>query len=239
MGTIFLLALAAAFYPQLLAVVVVILTRPNPNPKPLLWACYAGSLLVSVGGAIVILAIFRSRGSFVGASSHRLSPATYVTVGATAVALAIFVASSRGRELIGRDVPVVGGRKQRNSQRSTTVARMKSRAELALRDGSLAVAGVVGALLALPGPFDLLALGHLARGDYTAIVAGALIVAFALIKFVLIEVPIASYALDPDGTAARVDRLSAWMQANKIAVVAVVVAVIGLVLIGRGISAVG
>ena len=237
MGTIFLLALAAAFYPQLLAVVVVILTRPNP--KPLLWACYLGSLLVSVGAGIAILAIFRSRGSFAGASSHRLSPATYLTVGAIAVAVAIFVASSRGRELIGREVPVVRSRKKRNPQRSTIVARMKSRAELALRDGSLAVAGVVGALLALPGPFDLLALGHLARGAYTAIVAGALVVAFALIKFVLIELPIASYALDPDGTAARVDRFSAWMQANKIAVVAAVVAVIGLVLIGRGISAIG
>ena len=38
MGSIIVLALAAAVYPQLLAVVVIILTRPNP--QPLLWACY-------------------------------------------------------------------------------------------------------------------------------------------------------------------------------------------------------
>ena len=38
MGSFILLALAAAVYPQLLAVVVIILTRPNP--RRLLWACY-------------------------------------------------------------------------------------------------------------------------------------------------------------------------------------------------------
>jgi hypothetical protein len=43
-GSIILLALAAAVYPQLLAVVVIILTRPNP--QPLLWGCYLASLLV-------------------------------------------------------------------------------------------------------------------------------------------------------------------------------------------------
>jgi hypothetical protein len=60
MATILLLALAAAVYPQLLAVVVIILTRPNP--RPLLWACYLGALLVGIGGSSAILAVFRARG---------------------------------------------------------------------------------------------------------------------------------------------------------------------------------
>ena len=148
MGTILLLALAAAVYPQLLAVVVVILTRPNP--KPLLWACYLGSLLVTVGTSVAILAIF--------------------------------------------------------------------------------------ALLAVPGPFDLIALGHLARGGYGPVEAGAIIIAFALIKFVLIEAPIVGYAIDPAGTATKVHRFSAWMKSNKLAVVAIVVGVIGVALIGTGLS---
>jgi hypothetical protein len=62
MATILLLALAAAVYPQLLAVVVIILTRPDP--KPLLWTCYLGSLVVGVGCGIAFVAIFRSRGSW-------------------------------------------------------------------------------------------------------------------------------------------------------------------------------
>jgi peroxiredoxin family protein len=72
-GSIILLSLAAAVYPQLLAVVVIILTRPNP--QPLLWACYLASLLVSVGSSVVIFAVFHSRGSVAGTSSHRLGPA--------------------------------------------------------------------------------------------------------------------------------------------------------------------
>jgi hypothetical protein len=61
MGPILALALAAAVYPQLLAVVVVILTRPSP--RLLLWACYLGGLCVSVGSSLAILAVFRARGS--------------------------------------------------------------------------------------------------------------------------------------------------------------------------------
>ena len=219
MGAIFLLGLAAAVYPQLLAVVVLILTRPNP--KPLLWACYLGSLSVSIGAGIAIFAVFRSRGTIAGTSSHRLGPATYLALGTVALALAIFVASRRGRDRAGT------GRKK------------KSRAERAIRGGSPAVAGLVGALLALPGPFDLLALGRLARGDYTAIAACVLIVAFALIKFALIEIPILGYAVDPDATADRVAHFSGWMHANKLVAMAAAVAVIGLLLIGRGLSALG
>ena len=94
MGTIFALALTAAVYPQLLAVVVVILTRPNP--KPILWACYLGSLVVGVGCGAAILAVFRARGSVAGTSSHGLSPASYFVVGGIALVVSIFVATRFG-----------------------------------------------------------------------------------------------------------------------------------------------
>jgi Sap, sulfolipid-1-addressing protein len=64
-------------------------------------------------------------------------------------------------------------------------------------------------------------------------------VAFALTKFVVIEVPIASYTVDPDGTAARVGRFSRWMHANKLAGVDAVVGLVGIVLIAEGISRLG
>ena len=71
------------------------------------------------------------------------------------------------------------------------------------------------------------------------IVAVAAVAGFALIKFMLIEVPIAAYMIDPDGTAASVDRFSRWMHDNKILVVAAFVGLVGLLLIGRGISNLG
>jgi hypothetical protein len=236
-GTILLLALAAAVYPQLLAVVVIILTRPNP--QPLLWACYLAGMVVSVGSSVVILAVFRSRGSIAGTTSHRLGAGTYLAVGAIALLLAVVMGTGRGRALATRASPA--GRRSRSRERDkpSAKAKLRTRAEGALREGSLMVAALIGVLLAIPGPFDFLALGRLARGGYGALVAVVVMVGFALVKFVLIEIPIAGYAIDPDGTADRVSRFSSWMQANKLAAGAAIVAVVGIVLIGRGISALG
>jgi len=79
MATIVLFAMAAAVYPQLLAVVVIILSRPQP--KLLLWACYLSSLFVAVGSGIGFVAIFRSRGSVAGTSSGGLGPSAYLAGG--------------------------------------------------------------------------------------------------------------------------------------------------------------
>jgi hypothetical protein len=98
------------------------------------------------------------------------------------------------------------------------------------------VAAGVGAVLGVPGPFDFVALGRLARGDYRTLVLVVALVAFTLLKLLLIELPLLSYTLQPEATAARVDRFAAWMSAYKIEVIAGVVAVVGAVLIGRGIS---
>jgi Sap, sulfolipid-1-addressing protein len=237
LGAIILLALAAAVYPQLLAVVVIILTRPNP--QPLLWACYLASLFVSVGSSVLIFAVFQSRGSVAGTSSHRLGPAAYLAVGAIAVLVAIAMSSRRGQALFDRGRSEPGRPRPSRRPGSAAVSRTRARAERSLGEGSLVVACVVGALLAMPGPFDLLALGRLARNGYGVIAATGVMVVFALIKFALIEVPIAGYTVDPDGTAARVSRFSGWMQANKRIGVAAIVGLFGLVLIGRGISGLG
>jgi hypothetical protein len=236
-GSIILLALAAAVYPQLLAVVVIILTRPHP--QPLLWACYLASLAVSVGSSVLIFVAFRSRDSVAGTSSQRLGPAAYLTFGAIAVLVAILMNSRRGRELLDPDRPRRRRPRSRVRPGSATVARTRARAEQSLSEGSLIFACVVGAVLAVPGPFDLLALGRLARHGYGVVAAAVAMFVFALIKFVLIEVPILGYTIDPDGTAARVNRFSAWMHANKRVGVAAVVGLFGLILIGRGISGLG
>lgn len=231
MGTVLLFGLAAAVYPQLLAVVVVIVTRPNP--QPLLWTCFLASLIVSVGSSVAILAVFRAHDSVAGASSHRIGPTTYLVAGAVALLIGILMGTRRGRKFVDQATAMRPreGRRGRESPKAT--AKMHARAEQALSQGSLLVAGVVGALLAIPGPFDLLALGRLARSGHGVAVGTAVMIVFALIKLLLIEIPIASYAIDPDGTAVAVRRVSSWLRANKLAVV---VGLVGILLIGRGIS---
>jgi hypothetical protein len=237
MAGILALGLGAAVYPQLLAIVVVILTRPNP--KRLLSACYAAAVCVSVGAGIAVLLAFRDRSSVAGSTSHRLGASAYLVIGAIALLAAILMASERGRALLGANLRWVRsrGRKPRGGSRSTE--RAPGRAERLLHQGSVLVAVGVGAVLGIPGPFDLLALGRLTRGGYGLIASIGVVIAFNLIKFLLIEVPLLSYAIDPKGTAGRVEGFSAWLRIHRIKVIAAVVGLVGLVLIGRGITRLG
>jgi Sap, sulfolipid-1-addressing protein len=232
--TILALGFAAAVYPQLLAVVVVVLTRPNP--QPLLWACYLGGVAMTLACSAVVLVAFRGRESIAGSSSRGLGAVTYLIAGTIALLLAALVAARPGRDLLGRARPRVRLRRAAREHGSKSHSRPQSRTERLLEHGSLGVALGVGMILGIPGPFDLLALGRLARSDYDTIVAVVAVVAFTLIKFLLIELPIISYAIHPDATALRVARFATWMKARKIDVIAGVVGVIGVVLIGRGVS---
>jgi hypothetical protein len=229
------LGLGAAVYPQLLAIVVVILTRPDP--KALLWACYLGAVSVSVGCGVAVLLAFRDRSSVAGSTSHRVGASVYLVIGATTVLVAILLATERGRALLSTNLRSIRphGRERRSSGPGS-VERLKARGVGTLAQGSLVIAVGVGAVLGVPGPFDVLALGRMTTAGYSVIASIGVIIAFNLIKFLLIEIPIISYMLDPDGTAARVDRVSVWLRENKMTAIAAVVAIIGLVLIERGIA---
>ena len=233
-------ALAAAAYPQLLAIVVVILTRPEP--RRLLWACYVGALSVSIGCGVVVLLLFRDREGVVGSTSHRLGAAPFLVVGAVGVVLGLLITNERGRAQLGSKVPRIRRRRATppgEPARPGAASRWKESATGALARGSVMVAIGVGAVLGVPGPFDVLALGRVVTAGYALVSAIVIVVVFNLIKFILIELPILSYAIDPNGTAARVDRFSLWLRANQIRVIGLVIAVIGLVLIGRGVSRLG
>jgi hypothetical protein len=236
--TILALGLAAAVYPQLLAVVIVILTRPGA--RRLLWACYLGAASVSVGCGAVVLLVFRDRGSVAGSTSHTLGASVYLVAGAIAVLIAVLVVTSeRGRGVIAGGLARVSSVGRKTSDGSGALDGVKARARQGLTQGSFAVAAVVGVALGIPGPFDVLALGRLARGGNSLAVSIVMLLVFNLVKFLLIEIPLLSYTLHPDRTAARVHRFSAWMREHRIGVIAVVVAVIGLLLIARGIARLG
>ena len=236
MPTIVWLALAAAVYPQLLAIVVVILTRPDP--RRLLLACYLAAFWMSVACSVLILLVFRDRGGVAGSTSHRVGASVFLSVGVIAVLIAILMLTEGGRRLLSR----VSGERlphRRRPRGSGLVERQMAHAHGALARGSVPIGVAVGTALGILGPFDMLALGRLARGGYAVLAAVLTIIAFSVVKFVLIEIPIASYMLNPDGTAARVGRFSTWMRAHHMTFVAVVVDVVGVVLIAQGVSRVG
>jgi len=172
MSHIILLGFASAgsLTVQLLAVVLVIMTRPNP--EPLLWAFWLSAMVVSCGVSGIVLAVFRAKGTFLGTTSKTVSPTIYLVVGAIALAVAIFAATRRGRELIGREMDKrqsSGGPDAHGSigdRAQAKVQEVKVKAQEALKRGSVWVAIGAGVFLGAPSPHSLAAAGLMVRDGY-------------------------------------------------------------------------
>jgi hypothetical protein len=91
--------------------------------------------------------------------------------------------------------------------------------------------------LGAPSPFSLGAVGIMVRNGYRLPTQILLIVGFSLVTYLVVEVPIISYAIRPEGTAAGVERFSTWLETNKIQAAAAAAAVVGIVLIIKGLTA--
>ena len=233
------LANAGSLFVQLLAVVLVILTRPRP--RPLLWAFWLSALVVLCGISAVVLAVFRAKGTILGSTSTTVSPTAYLVVGVIALAVAVFASTRRGRELIGREIeksealdPQPTG--SRGDRAKAKVGAAKAKAEESLKQGSVWMAILVGVVLGAPSPFSLAAVGLMVRDGYGLVTQLLLILVFGLITYLVVQVPIISYALAPERTTARVQEFSIWLGTHKIQAVAAVAAVIGVVLIIKGLT---
>ena len=225
---------------QLLAIVLVILTRPNP--KPLLWAFWLSALVISCAVSGIVLAVFRAKGSFLGTTSKSVSPTVYIVVGVIALLVAAFAATRRGRELIGREMEKRqnGGEPDAHGsiadRAQVKAEEVKAKAEEAMQRGSVWVAILAGVLLGAPSPFSLAAVGFMVRDGYRLPIQLLLILIFSLISYVVVEIPLISYAVSPKATATRVEAFSTWLGTHKIQAAAAVAAVVGVVLIIKGLT---
>jgi len=92
-------------------------------------------------------------------------------------------------------------------------------------------------VLGAPTPFSLAAVGTMVRNNYSLPVQLLLILGFSLVTYIVVELPIISYAVRPDATAAQVDAFSTWLGENKIQAAAAAAAVVGVILIIKGLTA--
>jgi len=233
------LANAGSLLVQLLAVVLVILTRPRP--RTLLWAFWLSALLVSCAVSSIVLAVFRAKGTFLGTSSTTVSPTIYLVVGVIALGVGVFAATKRGRELIGREIEKSQAAEPNpkgslGDRAKAKADEVKAKAEDAMKQGSVWVAILVGVFLGAPSPFSLAAVGLMVRNGYGLVTQLLLILVFGLITYLVVEIPVISYAVSPEGTATRVEAFSTWLGTHKIQAVAAVAAVIGVVLIIKGLT---
>jgi uncharacterized protein YjeT (DUF2065 family) len=227
-GEIILLALGASIFPLLLACVAIMISRPEP--RRLLIAFYVGGLVTSVSIGIATLAVLKSGDSALGSTRSAPAPGVSIVTGALGLLLAWLMVSSRGHAMLDR----WGGRRRRRKPKAEAGP---SWAERSLGGASWKIALLVGAVINLPGPFYLLALGKIAKAGDSTPHAVALILLFNLIMFWLLEGPLGGYLVAPEKTTKWVAGLSQTISNNGLRITGSFVGVVGLGLIVQGITA--
>jgi hypothetical protein len=210
-GELLLLAVASAFYPLYLAVVVVAFTTDNPSRVLFPYLLGAFTALIPVG---LLLVLAFDGASFTRDQRSPLSPALDITIGCLLVLAALVLRRWR--------TPDPATQKQGLSTRM-------------LSGGKVSLAAAAGLLMNLvPGPAYVIGLKNIAVGDYSTGEEIALIVGFNLIQLSLIELPLIGGVLAPARTAEFAKRFNAWLRRNGRLLVAAVSAALGIYLIARG-----
>ena len=79
--------------------------------------------------------------------------------------------------------------------------------------------------------------GHIARGGYSTAQQLGLTLRFNAIMFLLLEVPLVGYLLQPDATTKHVAATSRWLNANGLRITGALIGVLGAGLLIQGIAA--
>jgi hypothetical protein len=220
------LALGSAIYPTLLALVVLIIGRPNPRRLLLGFLCGALTTSLAIGCAIVF---GLTSSNAVGGSDHTVGPGVNFVVAGLMLLLLWILATDRDRGLRER--------RARKKEARAGDDRDPLSQRLLARD-SVWIAFVVGMALNLPGALYLVALKDIAAADLPTSQAVLYIVLYNLIMFQWAEIPLIGYAIAPERTEAAVKSFNDWIGAHtrKIAMT-LCVAAAGY-LIARGLAAV-
>jgi hypothetical protein len=227
LASIFFLSLLAMFTPTLLAAVTVMMLLPNP--KRLMLGYLLGAYLTSITAGLLI--VFSLHGSASESTAHTMGPIEDIVVGLVALLVAYVLGS-------GRDAPLRERRHRRQEAKEAKQGadgKKESFPERMLGRGSPRVTFAVGVLLTFPGVSYLTALDRMAKLDAGVPATVALVVVFCLIQQLLLEVPLLGYVFAPDWTKDAVIRFRAWLGHNGRRMGVRLAAVIGVLLIVRGV----
>jgi hypothetical protein len=213
-----LLAIASAFWPIL--VVVDLVALRTSQPVPLLAWFLAGGLLTTISEGLLI--VFVLDGTTAGSSRSSVGGWANIIGGCVALLAAYLLWARAVRS--GSERPA-----------AQAPAKKASRTERMIENGGLYAfaAGVV--LNIFPGIFPLIALRNISALNYGNGAKILLIVGLYLCTFALIEVPLIGLLVAPARVEPWVRGLNGWLNRNGKRVGIDVLAVVGLILIVRGI----
>lgn len=221
MGQVFLIAVVSALDAGLLTATVVLLGRPQPARQ--LGAYLLGGMGFSiVFGLLIVIALH--------GSNLRIGRSTRGVIELVAGALLVLVAAG---ELSGRSLH---WHPRRTRKREDDRARRPSLRDRALGHDSLWIAWAAGALYSAPGAYYLAGLALLAKQNVSATTSVVVILAFNVIQFALIELPLLGLVLIPERTRSVTEKLNDWMTTHRRIVIVFLAGAIGAYLLISGVS---
>ncbi len=223
---IFALSLFAMFNPTLLAAVTVMLLLENPKRLMLGYLLGAYTTSITLGLAIVFSL---QDSSFESTSRSTISPAEDIAVGLILLLVAYVLGT-------GRDEPLRERRQRRKEKKAEGSEPKEPWVQRMLGRGSPRITFVVGLLLSFPGVSYLDALSHMADLDPGVVPTVLLVLFFCLMQQIFLELPLLGYVFAPDKTQDRVVRFRSWIDANGRRAAVIGAAVLGVLLIIRGLA---
>jgi len=213
LATVLIMALAVSIEPYRIGMTALMLNRPRPALQLSAFLCGGFAMGTTVG----LIVLFAFRRILLGTSVVTV-PRIQLLIGLIVVLIAAVVAV----DLFGRLVP--------------RPAKWVRPAIGLLKGDSLSVAGIAGLSIALPSVDYLAALAVILASGAAARTQVAVLVAFNVVAFALVEIPLLAYLLAPTPTARAVTALHAWIRSRRRRDVAVALAVIGCAFIVAGAS---
>ena len=225
------MALWSAFYPALLAMVVLILARPNA--RRLLIAYYLGGLTISFVAGALILEAFKG-GHAVGASNRSVSPGVDIFAGLLALVIFWVLLTGRDRRLRERRERRKDAKAAKKAEKGHNPDPWSARV---LERESLGLTFAVALVLNLPGAMYLVALKDIAESKAGTAQTVLWVLLYNLIMFTLIEVPLLGYIASPEATKRRVAAMNAWLGGHGRQIAMGLCATAGAFFLARGLIA--
>jgi hypothetical protein len=222
--TVLTLAVVATVNPSLLAAVTLMLLLPNP--KRLLLGYLLGAYTTSVVAGLVIVFSLHDTGT-TRTSSHLLSPAGEVAVGAAALTVALLLAR-------GRDEPLRNWRRERKARKASKREPKDPWQTRMLQRGSVGVTFLVGAAVSFPGVGYVNALDHIAHLNPSVLTVLLLVAYFCVMQQILLEGALIATVFAPTRTQHAIVRFKAWFTGHGRQLAMVGLTAIGVLLAVRG-----
>jgi Sap, sulfolipid-1-addressing protein len=219
LATVLIMALAVSVEPFRIGMTVLMLNRPRPVLQ--LLAFLGGGFAMGTTVGLIVLFVFRR---VLLGTSFVTVPRVQLVVGTLFLGIAAIVAV----DFFGRLGAWLGPRPAKLARPATDL----------LKGDSLSVAGIAGLSIALPSVDYLAALAVILASGAAALTQVAVLVAFNVVAFALVEIPLLAYLLAPEATERAVTALHEWIKARSRSEVAIALAVVGCAFLVAGASGV-